>query len=382
MAVLWRMGDEAPPGVFHAPGNPDLVPGGGNPPPPPSFLAFGTTLFGQSYKRYKEPTLASGSPRYNALEDDTVSNVGGVSRKGSAVIRVYNDSGNGPGTWTDAHPSFIRADQPVVYSWKWPTSVTQATVKQDVRDFLDSKNATTTPFAWLVAWHEPDNDWAANEAVFTAWCNWQVWIREVLDEVAYAGRTDIRFGFITTGGPWNKSQAPMGTTGVKGWQYIVTTVSALRGGDDTWDFFGLDRYNPAWDGDTRYMPYSNWAYRVKQAFALYGKPFVVGETGSPRAVQTLGQTLAQRDAERADYITTMFNAMLADGFYDAVCWWRVPALSGFSSPFSTIMITPTGYNSTPNSPPDGTDAQAVVDVLADFCANSMLAANPTISFQP
>lgn len=382
MAVLWRMGDEAPPGAWHAPGNPDLVPGGGNPPPQDSFLAFGTTLFGQSYSRYKEPTIAAtGGLRYNAVENDTVSTVGGVTRAGSAVIRVYGGS-SGPGIWTDAHPATFRADQPVVYSWKWSTSVTQATVKSDMRTFLDSKDPVTDPFAWLVAWHEPDNDWMSNESIFTAWCNWQVWIREVLDEAAYVDRTDFRFGFITTGGPWNKSQAPMGTTGVKGWQYIVTTVSTLRGGDDTWDFFGIDRYNPAWDGQNRYMEYPNWSYRVKQAFDLYGKPFVVGETGSPRPTNGLGQSIADQDTERAAYITRMYTAMLDAGFYDAVCWWRVPALSGFSSGFSTIMITPTGYNSTPNSPPGGTDAQAVVDVLAEYAANSMLAANPTISFQP
>src|SRR4249919_2000103 len=299
------MGSEAPPGKFHAPGNPDVTPSGGNPNPPPpdpgGLLKFGTTLFGQSYSRYKEPTLAAtGGTRYNAVENDTTSTIGGVTRKGSAVMRVYNNNGNGPGTWTDAHPAFFRADQPVVYSWKWATSVSQTTVKSDMRTFLDSKNAATTPFVWLVAWHEPDNDWAASEAVFTAWCNWQVWIREVLDEVAYASRTDIRFGFITTGGPWNKSQDPLGTTGVKGWQYIYNTVTTLRGGEDTWDFLGLDRYNPAWDGNG-YMTYDKWAYRVKQAFAITGKPFVVGETGSPRAITSPGgfTTIADRDTERA-----------------------------------------------------------------------------------
>src|ERR1700750_3060483 len=101
------MDSSAPPGKWVAPGNPDIIPSGTTTPPPQSAgLVYGTTVFGQSWARYKSMTLSAGAPRYNAVENDTMDVVAGVTRRGSGVMRTYGDST--PGLWSDAHPAFFR----------------------------------------------------------------------------------------------------------------------------------------------------------------------------------------------------------------------------------------------------------------------------------
>lgn len=383
MATIYSMAND---GNWKAPGLPDVVPGGTTPPPPPpppgGLLRFGTTLFGQSSARYKLHTISGEANRYDAVENDTFATVNGVVRRGSAVVRLYGGS-NGPGTWSSAKPSYVRTGQPICYSWKWPANVSETTAKNDVRAFLDSK-PTNSNFAWLCVWHEPDDNIRNGQLTMTQWMNMNVWTREVLDEAPYAGRTgatgDLRFGMITTGVPWNKGTQPDAT---HGWRtYYNRSVSDYGAG--LWDYMGGDRYNPGWDGNTRYLTMANWMLRKQQMYDEVGKPFVVGEGGTARATTfPSGWTTLQRDNERAQWVRDLYDTILASGFFDAFMWWRVPANSNNLNAFSTIMITPTGYNAdiSPQAAQNGNfDAQPVVNVHSEYCINSMIAATPSIPF--
>lgn len=373
---------------LRAPGMPDLVPGVDppDPPDPPSnpLLAFGTTLYGQSFARFKEPTLGSGAPRYNAAEDDLRATLGGVARRGGAVVRVYNDDNNGPETWAQAHPAYIRDGQPVIYSWKYAAGASETTVKNGMRAFLDSKDPDTTEFAWLINWHEPDDNIVDGNLTLTQWCNQNTWIREVIDEPAYQDRTDFRFGMCTTGTLWNKGTQ---ADDPRGWRTYYNAQRTNAGGrTDVWDFMGGDRYNPGWKGPTRYITVADWIRRKDEMHNELGLPFVVGEAGSARAqVNTsVGWTIEQQDVQRSTWIRDLFTKIRSQGYFDAASWWRVPALAkggGISGAFSTIMVTRPGYNAqltaagiTP--PPGGTDALSVIDVLSEFCQQSILDAVP------
>lgn len=381
MGTIYSMSSD---GHWKAPGLPDIIPGGSTPPPPPpppppgggDLLRFGTTLFGQSYARYKAHEISGESARYAAVENDTFATIGGVVRRGSAVIRVYGGN-SGPESWSQAKPNYMRAGQPVVYSWKWPAAVSESTAKADVRAFLNSK--PTNEFAWLCVWHEPDDNIRDGSLTWTQWLNMNVWTREVLNEPAYAGRSgpdgDLRFGMITTGVPWNKGTQPSDAHGYR--TYYNNGFNAY-GGAGLWDFMGGDRYNPGWDGNTRYLTMANWILRKQQMYDEFGLPFVVGEGGTARATTfTSGWTTTQRDNERGQWIRDLYDTILDAGFFDAFCWWRVPSLSNNLNGFSTIMITPTGYNNDilPSVCANGGfDAQPVVNVHSEYCLNSMIAA--------
>lgn len=353
------------------------------PPPPPavSTLKFGTTLFGQSYARYKSRTISSESARYAAAEADTGYSLGGTLRSGGAVTRVYNDAETGPGTWTAAAPGYLRAGQTVIYSFRFADTTTDATIKANMRTFLASKDPATTPFLWFCHRHEWDNDSSRQPgtAGWTRWFEVNRLIREVMDEVAFAGRTDYRFGFISTGVTWNK-----GTTALepKGWRTILNTMATERGDDDTWDFLGGDRYNPAWDGSQFFVPVDEWMLRKDEAYAYSGLPFVVGEgsTARPYSNYTTGYSKAQLETMRENWLRDLMTAVRDRGYFDAFAWWRVPATGGFERPFSTIMGTPTGYDAELAAagilgPPNGFDSPKMVAVHSEFMVKSIDAAN-------
>lgn len=383
-------------------GTPVLVPPPPPPPPPPpvSILAFGTTLFGQSYARYKVQTINSQSGRYDAVENDTFYNLGGTTRRGGAVTRVYNDSETGPGTWTDAHPNYIRADQPVIYSSRWSDATPDATIKATVRTFLRSKDPATTAFMWWCNRHEFDNDSTRQpgSAGWTRWFQQNRLVREVMDETEFAGRTDFRFGFITTGVPWNPGTGP---NSPKGWRTIMNTMAAERGGPDTWGFVGGDRYNPNWNGADFFGkltdPTGNWFSNKDACFEETGLPFVVGEgsTARPYSNYTTGYSKAQLETMRADWLRQLLTLVRDRNYFDAFAWWRVPATTGgYTNAFSTIMGTPTGYDAEIAAagiagPPLGFDAPKMVEVHSEFMiksidlasANHVLGAAPhTISY--
>lgn len=358
---------------------PELPPDPGPPGPGVETLRkFDVTVFGQSYSRYKAGTIGPQADRHAAIEHDTAYTLSGTLRRGSGVMRVYEDT---IGTWSNAKKSFFRDGLPVIFSFKSSLSQSEASFKTDIRAFLDSK-PVDSEFLWFAYHHEPDDDiYVDHTMTLDQWINRNLWIREVLDEVAYSSRTDIRFGPIFTGTPFAS-----GTSAPRRWNDFYDAMTAARGDTDTWDYMGTDRYQPAWDGPQRYMPLANWIKRLDEMFAATGLPAVIGEGGSPRPYgHNSGETVAQLDTERAAYMRSLYDLVIARGYFDAFCWWRVPALSSFENPFSTIMITPTGYNSAADAtggtgPPGGTDAQAVVNVHSEYCINSMADATPTIPF--
>lgn len=357
------------------------------PPPPAGVLRFGTTLFGQSYSRYKSTTLGGGAPRYNAAEGDVSYTLAGTLRKGGAVTRIYG--GNSPGLWTDAKPAAVRNGQAIIYSFKCGTEG-QAAFKANFRAFLDSK-PTTSEFAWICFWHEPDDEIFTNtksfpgttatdlEGKMTWWLDRNRWCREVLDEIDYSGRHDFRFGCIFTSAPY----APgLGPSQPRQWNDFWTRMKANRGAPDTWDFMGADDYNPAWDGANILMPVGNWIKRFDECNIATGLPIVIGEAGTPRPYSnyTAGYTYAQLDRQRADWLRTLFTLVRDRGYFDALSWWREPALKGFENPFSTIMATPAGYDAELAAagiagPPGGFDAPVYVGTHAEFMVKSIDTAN-------
>lgn len=373
------------------------------PPPPPGLLWYGTTIFGQSYARYKMHMIggAGGETgehrRYRQVEYDTVATIDGATRRGGGVLRVFG--GSSP-SWSECKPSYVRSNHPICYSWKSPNNQSQSAFKTAFRGFLNAK-PTNSVRTWLVFWHEPDNDWEGSKANPNLsrdfWLDANIWCRQVLNEAAYVNRTDIRFGYITVGTPFAKNTA---TTSNRHWKRIWDDMLARPGGhDDVWDFIGCDRYNPAWDGSERYMTWDNFSAEMFNAIeyaASRGKelPFALGEVGSPRALTTLGQTVLQRDNERADWLEGQYQNMIDSGIFDFACYWRVPATSAASrqrNAWSTQMITPNGYdeaglaagtfvNSDPVIQNGGFDAQPVCDIHAKYCLESIAATDGAISY--
>lgn len=388
---LWRYARGG--GIFGA-GSPSSPPPG---PSPSSLLAFGTTLVGQSYARYKNQTLSGGSPRYNAVEDDTGFVLDGTLRKGGAVTREYKNGG--PGTWTDAQKSFFRSDQPIIWSYKQSNSVSLADFKDDFRAWYQSKDPATTPFVWLAFHHEWDKV-GTNQPGDPDWDIWydrNAAIREVMNEAEFAGRDDVRFGFMSTGSPWRSN---VGLGDHRHWRNIWDRMEVVRGDTDTWDYLGSDRYNNQWDDPSWFTVNSEWFHHKDEAHEFTGLPHVLGEMGTARPHDPPGTdaySKAELDQARVDWQRQMLIDITRErDYFDAACWWRVPANSGFSAPFSTIMATPIGYDAelaaaSITGPPHGFDAQGYVDVFSEFMVTSIDNANyfestgdapHTISYQP
>jgi hypothetical protein len=364
------------------------------PPPPPvdAVLAFGTTLFGAAYSRYKTKTISSTSARYTASESDMTYTLNGVPRAGGAVSRVYLTSSSW--TWSQAHPSFLRDDQPVITSFKAGTEG-EATFKANVRAGLNSK-PTDSAFMWLAFWHEPDDEIFKTDKSFpgtsasdiTGKMNWWItrnrWVREVLDETAFAGRSDIRFGPIFTSEPYlsitNESNA-------RSWRSFYNNMVSERGGADTWEFMGGDHYNTQWNDSGFFPTIDKWMERKTDCYAATGLPYVNGEgsTARPYSNFTTGYSKAQLETMRTDWVRELLTAVRDAGYHDAFCWWREPALGSatqdaYTAPFSTIMATQTGYDAELQAagipgPPHGFDAPTLVAVHSEFQVKSIDIAN-------
>lgn len=392
--TIYKAGTGTPKAWEH-PTLPDIVPGNPPPPPPPppppnggaiDGLWFGTTLFGQSYARYKLHNIGSTQNRYNQVEYDTVWN----GNRGGAVMREFG-SNSDIGTFNNAVGNF-RNDQPCIYSWKDGPNVSgkaEATFKADLRAFIDSKPVGRTTRIWLVFHHEMDNDGNMLDATnhtgeMGNWYDRNIWCREVLDNdrpTASARNGGwIKFGPIVTGTPFQHGRANTSTRSWKAYTDNMASHAGIAGGganvDQIWDFWGCDKYNPAWDGSTRYLPFSDWGLKFQQANDYTGLPIVIGEAGSPRALNDLGQTLDERNQERATWLATQYEGMLNKGFYDASCYWRVPSLSNNLNAWSTNMITPNGYNATVNGETNGGfDDPHTCSVHSEYAVGSITQAN-------
>jgi hypothetical protein len=392
-------------------------------PQPQGDLWFGTLLVGQSYANYKKFTISGEAARYRQIEYDTIHDLGGTlgTKRGSAAIRSFGPT-SGIGTWTSMTGGDIRATQPIIYSWKDGGNhdgSSESVFKQEFRDWMDSRPVGSSTRVWLAYAHEFDNDGYPSEASPTLfngksatgvgmerWYDRNIWVWEVLQEAAYDQNWArnggwLKFGWITTGSPYQHGKP---NTDSRSWRRYIeemcnrinATVPALSGITpatigDFWDYHGCDKYNPSWDGNdaTRYMTWANWSLKFSQAYDLTGLPIVIAEAGSARDTRT-GITVANKDAERAAWLQNQYQSMKDAGYYDVVTYWRVPSVKPSNSvqdqydkPFSTNMITPTGYNAECAASQygpgliggTGSDAQAVCDVHNEWCLQTIADAN-------
>jgi hypothetical protein len=406
-------------GTWNHPTLPAINPDPPVDPPPPQDVWFGTTLIGQSYARYKLWTIGGVAARYRQVEYDTIFN----GNRGSAVMREFGDVNN-MNTWSQTVSNF-RSGQPVIYSFKdalpnngGPIGNNGETAfKQAFRDWMDGRPGGSNVRVWLAFHHEFDNDGnmdngANNTGDMLMWYERNAWIYEVLQESAYDQNWArnggwLKFGWITTGTPWQHGRA---NTSTRSWKtYVdnmaayaaanVTGLSTITGAtiDRFWDFHGCDKYNPNWDGNgpDYYMTWANWSLKFSQAHDYTGLPIVIAEAGSARDLRS-GVSVTNKDADRAAWLDSQYQNMVNAGYYDAVTYWRVPKAKGtaqeiLTGSFSTQMITPTGYNAEILAAEGalvggtGSDAQAVCDVHNEWCINSIATSNalgvgPAISY--
>jgi len=387
------------------PGPTDPGNGGGG----DGLLWFGTTIFGQSYANYKKQTINNIGNRYNQVEYDAVWN----GQRGGGVSREFN-SNNGIQTFSGATQPHQRNNQPICYSFKdgaLSNNTPEATFKNELRAWIDSKPGSLNTRVWLVFKHEWDNTENSNKVrvmddgtpgvgQINNWYERQLWVREVLNGeggaqyAAAAARNGgwIRFGPISTGVPFQQGRSNNDPISWKTYSDGMATFAGVSSCADIWDFWGMDRYNPSWSSG-KYISASDYMLKPTQCHDYTGLPFVVGESGSPRA-QNSGTT-AQRNAERAAWLDAEYSALKNSGFVDAVMYWRVPSNNDPTNAWSTNMVTPTGFNGTwggyagtPAANNGGFDDQLTSDVISEYCINSIneanaLAAdlgNPTIPF--
>lgn len=406
-------------GNWHHPTLPPVI-GGDDPDPPVANpeMWFGVTLFGQSYGNYKNHKISNTGNRYRQVEFDTVYD----GDRGGAATREFGST-NDIGEWSDMTHGFIRNDQPIIYSFKDGNNYdgkNETQFKQSIKDFIDSRPGGSNTRVWLAFAHEFDNDAAPSESNpstfngklyngvgMTRFYDRNLWIREVLDDAPYSDADCrnggwLRFGVITTGSPF---QGGMAYTNPRVWKAYHDQMATHAGRDDVWDFWGCDKYNPAWEGANRYMLWSDWSKKFKQCHEQTGLPIVIAEAGSPRADSfPSGWTTAQRNAERADWLAEQYGNMKAEGYYDVCTYWRVPANKEKLNAWSTNMVVPTGYNSTLTGYSytndqgvtftwagsgaqgnGGFDDQDTCDVISEFCITSIreanaISGNPTIPF--
>jgi hypothetical protein len=305
-----------------------------------------------------------------------------------------------------------RGGQAICFSFKDGGNVddsTETEFKNAFKAWMDGRPGGSSTYVWLAFHHEWDNDGnmtngANRTGAMLNWYTRQGWIREVLNETAYKGNAAknggwLKFGPIATGVPFQKSTLPTDAKGYRTYTNGALEVTGFATINDLWDYWGCDKYNPAWDGNTRYMPWSNWSIRMTQLHQEYNVPFVVGEAGSPRAAQTLGQTLAQRNSERAAWLNTQWSNIKAAGWFDACMYWRTPANSNAVNAWSTNLVVPAGDyddwltssnyvytdpdtgNQYPwNAPADaktagGFEDQPTSDVIGEYCVRSITDAN-------
>lgn len=400
--VIYTMRD----GIWKATGMPDIDPDPDNPDPPTEdpLLWFGVTIFGQSYAQYKEHTIGSSENRWSQGQYDC--SYGG--NRGGGVTRVFQNPGN-PHTWANAKPSYIRDGHCIMYS-SLDYYNDETSYKNGFKAWLDQKMADDPDQetrVWYIFKHEFDNDdkpqgqtgpyqiGTPGTGQINRWYDRNIWTREVLELTAYKDMAaknggSIRFGMVSTGNPWQHGKNQNSNTAWKSFANGMASYSGAGSGSEAgrnvgeiWDFMGADKYNPAWGGDTRYMAWSDWSKHFALCHDYTGLPIVIGEAGSPRASQTLGQNLTQRNNERAAWLANQFENMKNAGYYDAVCYWRVPANSDHWNAWSTNMVVPTGYNATLGSQytnsgaanNGGFDDQATNDVQAEYSVRSITEAN-------
>lgn len=400
--IIYTMRD----GLWKAQGMADIDPGGGpgteNPSPD---LWFGTTLFGSSYAQYKEHTINGADDRWKQIQYDM--SYGG--NRGSAVTRVFQNPGQ-PHNWGNAQKSFFRKKHCIMYS-SLDYYNDESSYKNGFKAWLDDKN-TSDPdgetYVWYIFKHEFDNDdkpqgggtgpyqiGTPGTGQINRWYDRNIWTREVLELVGYKDNADryggwLRFGMVSTGNLWQGGKSQNANTAWKSFANGMASYSGAGSGSEAgkqvseiWDYMGADKYNPAWAGNNRYMDWDDWSKHFALCHDYTGLPIVIGEAGSPRASQTLGQNLTQRNQERAAWLENQFARMKAAGYYDAVCYWNVPANSNNLNAWSTNMITPNGYNATLGGNYSGSDAQAnggfddqyTFDVLSEYSVTSIAEAN-------
>ena len=406
--TLYRAGAD---GKWHHSTLPDVLPP--EPPDPePTDTWFGVTIFGESYGNYKNHQIGSPQNRYYQVEYDTVWDLGGSLgvKRGSGVSREFG--GDNVGTWTGGASPNQRNGQPICYSFKDGPNVNQkneATFKADFIDFIDSH--TGTDRCWLVFHHEWDNDAnMGNGNLHTGamgnWYDRNMWIAQVLTDdrpSAWARNGGwLKFGHISVGTVYTTT--PTADRGFQTYCENMMSHAGVSELSDIWDFGGVDKYNPGWKATPmKYIDFADYIRRPTQFHDRYGLPFVIGESGSPR-IDASG-TVAQRNAARAAWLDAEYQGFKDLGWIDAVMYWRVPSNEQKLNPWSTNMVTPTGYDATMTgyqyTTPQGVtyrwsdsnnartqggfDDQLTSDVISEYCLNSIaeanaIATNPTISY--